>query len=101
VLVAGTCAQIAAICEVLGDCLGLQSAVRPVKRARAGHQPLAAERHAARADGENKPVDLERLAWLATVVVSLITVLILVLQGYFGYAGVTLAVALAAMLNLF
>jgi hypothetical protein len=46
-------------------------------------------------------VDLERLAWLATVVVSLITVLILVLQGYFGYAGVTLAVALAAMLNLF
>jgi hypothetical protein len=46
-------------------------------------------------------VDLARLAWLATVVVCLITVLILVLQGYFGYAGVTFAVALAAALNLF
>jgi hypothetical protein len=46
-------------------------------------------------------VDLARLAWLATVVVSLITVLILVLEGYLGYAGVTLAVALAAALNLF
>jgi hypothetical protein len=46
-------------------------------------------------------VDLARLAWLATVLVSLITVLILVLQGYFGYAGVTFAVALAAAINLF
>jgi hypothetical protein len=53
------------------------------------------------ADGENKLVDLARLAWLATVVVCLITVLILVLQGYFGYAGVTFAVAVAAALNLF
>ena len=46
-------------------------------------------------------MDLARLAWLATVFVSLITVLILVLEGYLGYAGVTLAVALAAALNLF
>lgn len=46
------------------------------------------------------PVDLARLGWLATVLVCLITVLILVVQGYFGYAGVTFAVAVAAALNL-
>jgi hypothetical protein len=46
------------------------------------------------------PVDLARLGWLATVLVCLITVLILVLQGYFGYAGVTFAVAVAAAINL-
>jgi hypothetical protein len=46
-------------------------------------------------------VDLARVAWLVTVVVCLVTVLILVLQGYLGYAGVTFAVAIAAALNLF
>jgi len=50
---------------------------------------------------ENKRVDLARISWLATVLICLITVLILVLQGYLGYAGVTLAVAVAAALNLF
>jgi hypothetical protein len=30
----------------------------------------------------------------------LVTVLILVLQGYYGYAGVTFAVAIAAGINL-
>jgi hypothetical protein len=34
------------------------------------------------------------------VLACLVTVLILVLQGYYGYAGVTLAVALAAGINL-
>ncbi len=43
---------------------------------------------------------LARAAWLVTVGVLLITVLILVLQGYYGYAGVTFAVALAAAINL-
>ena len=46
-------------------------------------------------------VDLARIAWLAAVLISLITVLILVLQGYYGYAGVTFAVAVAAAFNLF
>ena len=46
-------------------------------------------------------VDLGRLAWLGTVGVCLIAVLILVLQGYYGYAGVTFAVAVAAAINLF
>jgi hypothetical protein len=45
-------------------------------------------------------VDLARLAWLATVFACLIAVLILVLQGYYGYAGVTFAVALSAAINL-
>jgi hypothetical protein len=40
------------------------------------------------------------VAWLVTVLASLLAVAILVLQGYFGYAGVTLAVAIAAAINL-
>jgi hypothetical protein len=50
---------------------------------------------------ENRPVDLGRIAWLGTVGVCLVVVLILVLQGYYGYAGVTFAVAIAAAINLF
>ena len=45
-------------------------------------------------------MDLARIAWLATVVACLIAVLLLVLDGYYGYAGVTLAVALSAAINL-
>jgi hypothetical protein len=52
-------------------------------------------------ESENRPVDLARIGWLATVLVCLITVLILAIQGYLGYAGVTLAVAVAAAINLF
>ena len=51
--------------------------------------------------GHNTPVDLARIAWLAAVMICLITVLILVLEGYLGYAGVTFAVAVAAAINLF
>jgi hypothetical protein len=50
--------------------------------------------------GQNTVVDLGRLAWLGTVGVCLIVVLILVLQGYYGYAAVTFAVAFAAGINL-
>ena len=52
------------------------------------------------ADGENTLVDLARIGWLATVVACLIAVVILALQGYYGYAGVTLAVAISAAINL-
>jgi hypothetical protein len=55
----------------------------------------------ARVHGENSPVNLGRIAWLAAVVACLITVLILVLEGYYGYAIVTFAVAIAAGINLF
>ena len=51
-------------------------------------------------DGENTAVDLARIGWLATVVACLIAVLILALQGYYGYAVVTLAVAISAGINL-
>jgi hypothetical protein len=51
--------------------------------------------------GENRPVDLARIGWLATVLICLVVVLVLVLQGYLGYAGVTFAVAVAAAINLF
>jgi hypothetical protein len=50
--------------------------------------------------GENTRVDLGRIAWLATVLACLIAVLILLLQGYYGYAGVTFAVAVSAGINL-
>lgn len=45
-------------------------------------------------------MDLARIAWLATVVALLVAVLVLILQGYFGYAGVTFAVAVCAAINL-
>ena len=45
-------------------------------------------------------MDLERLAWLTTVFACLVAVAILAAQGYLGYAGVTLAVAIAAAVNL-
>jgi hypothetical protein len=50
--------------------------------------------------GQNTAVDLGRIAWLGTVLVCFVAVLILVLQGYYGYAAVTFAVALAAGINL-
>ena len=40
------------------------------------------------------------MGWLVTVLACLIAVTILVLQGYFGYAAVTFAVAAAAAINL-
>lgn len=51
--------------------------------------------------GDNNPVNLARIGWLATVLICLVVVVILVLQGYLGYAGVTFAVAVAAAINLF
>jgi len=50
--------------------------------------------------GENVGMDLARVSWLTTVIGCLIAVVILLLQGYYGYAAVTLAVALSAAINL-
>ena len=52
-------------------------------------------------DDKNRPVDLARIGWLVTALICLITVLVLVLEGYLGYAGVTFAVAVAAAINVF
>ena len=49
---------------------------------------------------ENADVDLGRIAWVVTVLGCLVAVVVLVLEGYYGYAGVTLAVGLAAAINL-
>lgn len=49
---------------------------------------------------DNGPVGLTRIAWLVTVAVALVTALLLLLGGYTGYAGVSLAVAVSAAINL-
>jgi hypothetical protein len=48
----------------------------------------------------NRSVGLARVAWLAVVLACLVTVLILVITGRIGYAGVALAVAISAGINL-
>ena len=45
-------------------------------------------------------VPLSRIAWLTTVAICLITCVLLLLSGYLGYAGVLLAVAISAAINL-
>jgi hypothetical protein len=44
---------------------------------------------------------LARILWIITVAICMIAALILLLSGYDGYAGVVLAVAIAAAINLF
>jgi hypothetical protein len=44
-------------------------------------------------------VPLSRIAWLTTVGACLIVSLILLVSGYLGYAGVLLAIALSAAIN--
>ena len=51
-------------------------------------------------DAEESTVNLGRVAWTVTVLACLVAVLILILDGYYGYAGVTLAVAISAGINL-
>jgi hypothetical protein len=46
------------------------------------------------------PVPLSRLAWLVTVGACLIAALVLLLSGYVGYAGIAVAVAVSAGINL-
>jgi hypothetical protein len=45
-------------------------------------------------------VNLARFGWLATVLACLIAAAILALRGDYGYAGVTVAVAISAAINL-
>ena len=65
-----------------------------------GAEPTPAEPATVGEDDQNAVVNLGRIAWLATVGACLIAVLILVLEGYLGYAAVTFAVAVAAFINL-
>jgi hypothetical protein len=43
---------------------------------------------------------ITRVAWIVTVLVALLTALLLLLAGYTGYAGLGVAVALSAAINL-
>ena len=45
-------------------------------------------------------MSVTRIAWAITVVVALITALLLLLAGYTGYAGLGVAVAASAAINL-
>jgi hypothetical protein len=45
-------------------------------------------------------MQVARIGWSSVVFVCLVVVLILILQGYLGYAAVTLAVAASAAINL-
>jgi hypothetical protein len=63
-------------------------------------EPTRAEPPTVGDDDPNAVVNLGRIAWLGTVGACLIAVLILVLEGYYGYAAVTFAVAVAAAINL-
>ena len=45
-------------------------------------------------------MDMTRVAWLTTVLVALLTALLLLLAGYTGYAGLGLAIAVSAAINL-
>jgi hypothetical protein len=47
-----------------------------------------------------RAMSVTRIAWLATVVAALVTALLLLLAGYRGYAGLGLAVAISAAINL-
>ncbi len=53
-----------------------------------------------RAIRHNAPMSVTRIAWLATVLVALLTGFLLLLGGYNGYAALGLAVAIAAAINL-
>jgi hypothetical protein len=48
----------------------------------------------------NTPMAVARIAWLVTVLVALITALLLAFSGYTGYAGLGVAVAASAAINL-
>jgi hypothetical protein len=43
---------------------------------------------------------LSRIAWIATVLIALLTAALLLLAGYSGYAGLSVAVGASAAINL-
>ena len=49
---------------------------------------------------DTQAVDLSRLAWLVTVGICVIAALVLLIEQYYGYAGVLAAVGASAAINL-
>ena len=75
------------------------------RRANVGRQLAETVRGALRGERvghrrQNRRVPLARISWLATVGICLVAALLLLLNGYYGYAGVLLAVGAAAAVNL-
>jgi hypothetical protein len=68
-------------------------AVEPTPQAEVPADPAVSEQAEER-------VDLPRMAWLVTTLACMIAVVVLLVQGYFGYALVTFAVAVSAAINL-
>ena len=46
-------------------------------------------------------MSLARISWVVTVGICLIAAVLLLVNGYYGYSGVLLAVGAAAAVNLF
>ena len=46
-------------------------------------------------------MDLPHVAWIVTVLIALLTAALLLLAGYTGYAGLSVAVGASAAINLF
>jgi membrane-bound ClpP family serine protease len=46
------------------------------------------------------PVPFSRIAWLATVAICFLAAVLLVIDAYYGYAGVLAAIGLSAAINL-
>jgi hypothetical protein len=44
---------------------------------------------------------ISRIAWIVTVLIALLTAALLLLAGYTGYAGLSVAVGASAAINLF
>jgi hypothetical protein len=45
-------------------------------------------------------VAITRVAWIVTVLVALLTAVLLLISGYTGYAGLGVAIAISAGINL-
>ena len=74
--------------------------IHPKRRRGPGDAPVLAGGDNIPVDADEGTVNLARVAWLTTVGACVVAVVILVLDGYYGYAGVTLAVAISAGINL-
>lgn len=68
--------------------MGRSRGGRSGERTRAGHRR------------QNSVVPLPRISWIVTVGICLTAAVLALIQGYQGYAGVLLAVACAAAVNL-
>ncbi len=49
---------------------------------------------------EDGGVELNRVAWIVTVVICVVAAVLLLLSGYQGYAAVLVAIGLSAAINL-